>query len=117
MRRSIALGAFANVSLWLAWLRSSKTFGLRFEDIIITLPTQSLSRDLPDEIGMLEYILFPETKSASTFRADVIVAATTASGLQPLRWFRRAQSLTPRWRGSHLIFVDDNGSLWTSLSF
>ena len=117
MRRSIALGGFANVTLWLAWLRSSETFGLRFEDVIITLPSQGLSRDLPDGTGMLEYILLPETKSASTFRADVIVAATTASGLRPLRWFRRAQSLTPRWRGSHLIFVDEDGSPWTSLSF
>ena len=66
---------------------------------------------------MLEYILLPETKSASTFRADVIVAAITASGLQPLRWFRRVQSLTPRWHGSHLIFVNEDGSPWTSLSF
>lgn len=117
MRHSLALGGFANITLWLAWLRSSETFGLRYEDIIVTSPTQCLSRDLPSGTGMLEYILLPETKSASTFRADVIVSAVTASGLQPLRWFRRVQSLAPRRRNSDLIFVDDDGSSWTSLSF
>ena len=66
---------------------------------------------------MLEYILLPETKLAQTYRADVVVVDTTPSGLHPLRWFRRVQSATPNWNNSDYIFVDEDGSLWSSKSF
>ena len=80
-------------------------------------PHLSHTRELPPADRMLEYTLLPETKTASTFREDVIVAAVTSSGLNPLRWFRRVKSSTPNWRASDYIFVDDNGSLWLYKSF
>ena len=85
MRRDIALGGFANVTLWLAWLRSGETFYFIFDDVAATPPHLSHTRELPPAVGMLEYTLLPETKTAPTYRADVIVAAVTASGLNLLR--------------------------------
>ena len=66
---------------------------------------------------MLEYTLLSKTKTAQTFCADFIVAAVTSSSLNPLCWFRRHKTSTPNWRASDYIFVDDDGSFWSSKSF
>ena len=66
---------------------------------------------------MLEYLLLPETKSAQTFRADVIVADTTASGLRPLHWYNRVCTLSPHRQSTDCIFVNEDGSPWTSLTY
>ena len=116
-RRGIALGDFANVTLWLAWLQSAETFHFLFDDVAATPPHLSHTRELPPAVGILEYTLLTETKTAPTFCADVIIAAITSSGLNPLRWFRCVKSPTPNWRASNYIFVDDNGSLWSSKSY
>lgn len=117
IRRDIALGGFANVTFWLAWLRSAETFYFIFEDVAATPPHLSDTRELPPAVRMLEYTLLLETKTAPTFRVDVIVAAVTSSGLNPLRWFQRVKSSTSNWSSSDYIFVDDEGSLWSSKSF
>ena len=108
---------FANCVLWLGWLRSAETFCLCHDDIVVTLPQDAATRDLPRNVGMLELLLLPETKSAPSLRADVIIAASTASGLDPLWWYQLICDLTPARQGSDFIFCDESGSQWTSAFF
>ena len=86
MQRIIALGGFANVTLGLAWLWSAETFSLTYDDVVTTPPASYWSRDLPFGIGMLEYLLLPETKSAQTFCADVIVADVEINCTESDQW-------------------------------
>ena len=63
---------------------------------------------------MLELLLLPETKSAATFRADGIIAAVTAAGLDSLFWYQLICDLTPNRDDSDFVFCDDDGTRWTS---
>jgi hypothetical protein len=83
-RRQTALAALVNVLSWTAWLRASEVFGLRWCDITIIRPADSLYHGLPANTGALLLQLAARTKSSSSRRADVVVAATTHSGLSPL---------------------------------
>ena len=112
-----ARAGFANCVFWLGWLRSNETFYLCHNDVIVTLPQDAATRDLPQNVGMLELLLLPETKSAATSRADVIIAALTADGLDPLFWYQLVCDLTPNRTDSDFIFCDDVGNRWTSASF
>ena len=67
---------------------------------------------------MMEYLLLLETKSSQTLQADVIIASSTASGLQPLLWYNRVLGLLPpRSQPGDAIFLDDLDQPWTSHSF
>ena len=105
-----ARAGFANCVLWLGWLRSNETFCLCHSDILITLPQDAETRDLPASVGMLELLLLPETKSAATFRADVIIAAVTAAGLDSLFWYQLICDFTPNRDDSDCVFCNDDGT-------
>ena len=109
-----ARAGFANCVLWLGWLRSNETFFLCHRDILITLPQDAETRDLPASVGMLELLLLPETKSSATFRADVIIAAVTAAGLDSLFWYQLICDFTPNRDDSDFVFCNDEGTRWTS---
>ena len=78
-RHELALAGFANVTFWLAWLRSSETFSLLWSDLEWFLPEEGPTIDLPPDCGALLYKLLPQTKSARDRRADVVVAIRVAS--------------------------------------
>ena len=112
-----ARAGFANCILWLGWLRSNETFQLDHSDVMVTLPCHAEMKDLPANVGMLELLLLEETKSAATFRADVIIAATTDAGLEPLWWYHLLCDLTPDRATSDPLFCDDLGNRWNSYAF
>ena len=121
LKREIATAAFANLMLFLGWLRSGETFTLRWSDLTVIEPDQGPTVDLPHGIGALLMTLLPETKSDRTNRADVVVAYKTMGGLRPGKWFhrcRRATGLGEDWRkDGRYIFRHSDGSPWTSLYF
>lgn len=116
-KQSLALAGFANVCLWLTWMRSNELFSLTFNDITSFSPFQYVENDLPYNVGMLEFALLPETKSSPTRQADIIIADRTQSGLEPQLWLTRVIQCTQPSSPSDLIFRDDLGAKWTSKSF
>ena len=120
-QRRWALAGLANALFWLGWLRSSETFSLTYSDIDIILPSDGPLHDLPLGMGMILCRLLPQTKANCTSTADVVLAFTTLSGISLGSWCHRVSLSTfgmPRWP-SHPspIFVDNDGSPWTSYSF
>lgn len=114
----VCLAGFLNLILWLAWLRSSEAFGLRWEDIELTLPEDSGVLDIPEGSGAIQLRLRPETKSNRNVRADVIIAFQSRSDLYPGHWFLRLREhrVGPRARLSH-IFCHIDGTPWDSNYF
>ena len=119
-KRELALAGFANLSLWLGWLRSGEKFGLNWEDCAVTEPANGPSKDLPVGIGAVCLRMLPETKSARSHRPDVVMAYLTLSGYHIGKWFHRAR----HWAGiydwrqvSRPIFCKVNGTRWTSAYF
>jgi hypothetical protein len=121
IRRTMALAGFANLTLWLGWLRSSETFGLHWKDLVVTEPEDGPLADLPIGCGALSYTLLPETKSSRTRCADLIVAYETLSGYQIGKWFHRARISSgidvPWFDNNAPIFCHPDGAPWTSLYF
>ena len=120
-QRRWALAGLANALFWLGWLRSSETFNLMYSDIDVVPPSDGPLHDLPPGIGMILCRLLPQTKTNRTSTADVVLAYSTLSGISLGSWCRRVSLSTfrtPRWP-SHAtpIFVDNDGSPWTSYSF
>jgi len=118
-RWDLALAGFANLILWLGWLRSGETFGLTWNTIEAIQPQDGPSVDLPANVGALLLRLQPETKSSRLRTADVILAYKTASGLSVGKWFHRArreQFRVDRDR-SLPIFRVRSGRPWTSHYF
>ena len=116
-QREAALGGLANVFLWLGWLRSGENFGLEWRDVSVLLPEDAATRGLPANVGMVELLLGPETKSNRTVRADVILAYTASSGLSPGKWIKRAREACAPVRSNDRIFCDEGGKSWTSSYF
>jgi hypothetical protein len=121
IRRTLALAGFANLSLWLGWLRSSEVFDLEWRDVSALEPRHGPQEDLPPGCGALTYRLLPETKSSRTKRADVCVAYETFSGYHAGKWFHRARTASGvgvNWESDHTwLFTHDDGTPWTSYSF
>ena len=121
LRRELATAAFANLMLFLGWLRSGETFTLRWSDLSIVEPCEGPTVDLPQGIGALLVTLLPETKSNRSVRADVVIAYKTLGGLQPGKWFhrcRRASGLEDDWKkDNRYIFRHADGSPWSSLYY
>jgi hypothetical protein len=80
-RHRFATVGLANLSLWLAWLRSSEVFGLDWCDRGVREPRNGPQEDLPLGCEVFHFCLSPETKSSRTKRADVVAAYETLSGL------------------------------------
>lgn len=108
--------ARADIS-FLGWLQSNETFELTHLDAAITLLCNTTTRELPTNVGMLELLLLLENKSAATFRANVIIAAITLVGLNPLWWFQLIRLLSFKLSASDLIFYNNTGVRWTSSFF
>lgn len=120
-RRHWALAGLANGLLWLAWLRSSELFGLRWLDIECIYPSEGPAHDLPPNVGALLLRLGEETKTSRSRTADVPIAYTTQSGFQLGRWYERCRrlrvssvqpSLDPR-----LLFQNGTATPWDSHFF
>jgi hypothetical protein len=120
-RRHFATAGLANLSLWLAWLCSSKVFGLEWCDLGVTEPHNGPQEDLPLGCGVFLFRLSPEIKSSHTKRADVVAAYETLSGLHLDKWFHRsrvAAGIGTTWSNTRLAsFLHDDGTPWTSLYF
>ena len=120
-RRRVARAGLANLILWLAWLRSSETFGLRWCDVFCLPPELGGQLDLPPNCGLLSLRLLPKTKSSRTVAADVILAYKTLSGLHPGKWYERLLALHPSpgsvATDTSPIFSHEDGTPWTSLYF
>ena len=114
-KRDLALAGFANLALWLGWLRSSECFDAEWTDISAVEPHQSARHDLPPDSGLVQFRLAPETKSDLGRTADVIMAYRTRSGLCIGKWFHRAK----RWRirPTGPTFCHPDGTPWSSKFF
>ena len=123
IRMELARAGLANLLAWLAWLRAQELFGICWNDVTITDPTDSGTLDLPTGIGAIQLRLLAQTKTDRTRKADMILAFKTGSGLQPGLWFRRLQTLLglPPNQGTDgnnsLIFCHSDGRPWTSNFF
>lgn len=120
-RAFLLRAGFANLILWLGWLRSNEAFSLRWCDIRAILPSESSQVDLPTGLGAFVLQLSPTTKSSRLATADVVIAFHCQSGLSLGWWWlhlRRA-ALTPVDYTSSLepIFWTPNHGRWTSLFF
>ena len=116
-QQDIARAALANSLAWLAWLRASELFGLRWCDITLIHPSQGQDFDLPRGVGALLLRLAPETKSMRNKAVDVPVAYRTKAGLRPGLWFERLSEclhgLDPVTSVAP-IFCHASGGAWTS---
>jgi hypothetical protein len=120
-RCRFATAGLANLSLWLAWLRSSEVFGLEWCNLGVTEPQDGPQEDLPLGCGVFNFRLSPETKSSRTKRADVVAAYETLSGLHLGKWFHRScvtAGIGPNWSQTRMaIYLHEDGTPWTSLYF
>jgi hypothetical protein len=87
--RSLALAGLASLVFWLAWLRSSELFGLRWMDVGVVEPVDGPTLDLNRGCGAVLFRLSPETKSSRTRQADVPVAYGTLSGYHIDKWLQK----------------------------
>jgi hypothetical protein len=116
LRRSLALAGLATLIFWLAWLRSSESFGLRWLDIGVVEPADGPTLDLNSGCGGVLLHLSPKTKSSRTRQANVPVAYKTLSGYHLGKWFHGARRATGP-SSNALVFTRENGQSWTSYYF
>ena len=107
----------ANLLLWLGWLRSAETFGLKRPDVTIIPPDRGPYHDLPDFTGAVLLQLSPETKSNRVSNADVIIAFETVTGLQLGKWLTRLDGTTPTHLAGDCLFTHPNGAPWDSYHY
>lgn len=114
-RRDLAAAAVTHIGFWLTWLRSNEFFALTWDDVEVTPPEHYAKHGLPNDVGVVEMTLLPETKSDRTKVADVVVAYTTrASGLSLGTWIDRMKSLWPDTEGDARFIRGSDGQEWTS---
>ena len=110
----------AELVLWLGWLRSSETFGLRVADIEITPPKDHGKYDLPPDVGVILLRLLSTTKSQRDKHADMVIAFTTSSGLSLGYWLQELFKLLKKlgwYSPTCLLFQDPSHKPWTSHLF
>ena len=84
----------------------------------IVKPSPRPACGFPPGSGALLLQLLEATKSSQTSMADMMVSYLTASGLCPGCIFEDLLALRPpRSRDSDLIFLDEEGEVWTSAHF
>ena len=123
--REIATVALCNLLAWLGWLLGGKTFGLDWDGIELTLPSNGAALDLPRGVGALMLRLLEQTKSNRTHAADLPIAFQTYSGLSPGKWILRlhrafaADTMDPSWwqADKRPLLAHADGSRWTSSYF
>jgi hypothetical protein len=93
LHRELARAGLANTLAWLAWLRASELFSLRWCDLDVTLPEDGPIHDLPPKVGVVQARLLEQTKTNRTKVANVVIAFQTGSGLTPGTWMLRLRSL------------------------
>jgi hypothetical protein len=106
----------AHLSSYLGWLRGMETFGQQWRDIQVTPPDDGPTLGLPPGFGVVQTGLLEQTKSSQYFKADVVIAYHTASGLCLGLWIERlrehlpASALTP----ASFVIAHPSGACWTS---
>lgn len=73
-RRELALAGLTNLLLWLGWIQSVETFGLKWADTTLITPHMAPSVDLPAGCGVLNYKMLPETKTSWSTRPNIVMA-------------------------------------------
>ena len=117
-RYNLALAGFANLLLWLSWLRGGEAFSLTWSDVTIIWPHEGPQHDIPDGIGALLLRLLPETKSSRATTADVPIALRTVTGLDLHRWLRRVlQEHRQAPVGHDRVFRSRDGHRWNSHTY
>lgn len=121
-RRRWALAGLANALFWLGWFRSSEVFNLTYNDVDVVPPRDGPTYDLPPNLGMVLCRLLPQTKTNRTSTADIVMAYSTLSGLSVGSWCSRVSRTftgSSSWPSHHtgLIFLQDDGTQWTSNYF
>jgi hypothetical protein len=66
---------------WLGWLCGGKSFSLRWWDITIIKPADSVRAGLPANTGCIQVRLQESTKSDQTKQADIVIAFKSSSSL------------------------------------
>jgi hypothetical protein len=127
IKRELAQAGLCNVLSWLAWLRGSECFGLRWTDLTVLLPGAGGSKDVVDVMGAVLLRLLEQTKSNRSSTADVPIAFSTGLGLQPGKWLLRVRSHATvtgtadhpdLWAtDSRFLFSHPNGLPWDSAFF
>ena len=90
---TVCRGAVGNLMGWMGWLRGGEQFHLRWCDTTVVSPASGLTVGLPPGMGMVALQLLEQTKSAQSFRADVIVAFSMGPGLSLGTWIERLRTI------------------------
>jgi hypothetical protein len=112
----ICRAAITTDSAYMGWLRAVETFCPRWEDLDLYQPHEGPEIGLPAGVGAVLLRLLEHTTSSQDRHVDVILAFTSASGLQLGRWYSRLWHHLPameRQPDSHIIAHRD-GRVWTS---
>jgi hypothetical protein len=119
-RAELARAALVNLAAWLGWLRAMEVFSLQWADVTVLEPEDGPVMDLPAMTGAVSFRLLPQTKSDRTKTADVILAYNTSSGFSLGLWLHRlcdSLGVAEFPTDSSDLFVDRDGTRWTSLYF
>jgi hypothetical protein len=114
-QHQIACEGTVNLLAYLGWLRGGEVFRAAEDNLDITLPKDSPTRNLPPGIGAVEYRLKAATKTDQTVAADIVIAYETLSGLSLGKWVNRLQRFTP-YNGTGL-FSTAKKTTWDSRHF
>jgi hypothetical protein len=115
-RARFCRAAVTHLASYLGWLRGQETFGLRWDDVSITLPEDGPTLGLPAGFGIILLQLLDQTKSSQFAIADIVIAFSTASGLSLGRWLQRLRShLSAQELVSQaFVLAHPGGAAWTS---
>jgi hypothetical protein len=113
---SACRAAIANLSGWMGWLRGGEQFQLKWSDTTVIPPASGLTVGLPSGVGMVGLQLLEQTKSAQSYRANVVIAFTTGSGLSLGKWIERLRALVNPLPSDY-IMCHPSGRPWNSHFF
>jgi hypothetical protein len=117
-RHQHALAGFADLLLWLGWLRSPEVFGLTWHDLQAIGPGGSAVLDLPVGCGMVLAQVAPE---ACSHCPDMPTAYKSLSGFHLGKWFHRTRQAcgfgANYFASPTLFFCQPNGTPWMSKYF
>jgi hypothetical protein len=104
---------------WLGWLRGGELFGLTREDVEVIPPEFGPRHGLPLEVGAVNLMLDPATKSSPTRQADVVISYNSWSGFAFGLWMERLLKAMDdlNMPSGPLFRHPTNGQLWDSAYF